>query len=490
MENYSLNGQEHDKPASLVNILNVVFKRKKLIITFFVTVVTIVTVGSYLWPPVYEASAKLILEREVDSEKILLLGQNFRDGYDRLDWISTEIDIIKSHPVAVQVVRDLKLDELDQDSKFSSNTDPARRFDKAVEGFEKTLSVSNSQNSNVIEIGYEGRDPRVLKEVVEKVISTYVNYRLELADGIESYQFFEDQMHIADENLRQLESRQTEYKKRKGMISPEDQRGILLARLADYEKTLTDVKMRRISREAKLAVIKKHQQNGGEMRIPSTGSADNMSRVQFIEKLESDLLDRELQRDLLLQKFTPQYQEVVDLEKQIMTIKTKIKQEIQQIIDMEEASLSILEAEENALRASIDNTKKEMQEFTKDEYELTQLKRGIDDNLELYSMFSKQWEEARISRVKPERGVKARVISPAYVPQDPVKPRKAYNIMLGLFFGLVGAFGFAFFIDYFDHSVGSPFELEQLTELNALGSVRVIEPDGAGEEEKLKSKVG
>jgi uncharacterized protein involved in exopolysaccharide biosynthesis len=60
----------------------------------------------------------------------------------------------------------------------------------------------------------------------------------------------------------------------------------------------------------------------------------------------------ETQRERLLQKFTPEYEEVVNLNQQIVATKAQIRNEIQQIISMEESALHALDAEEGELQAA------------------------------------------------------------------------------------------------------------------------------------------
>ena len=77
----------------------------------------------------------------------------------------------------------------------------------------------------------------------------------------------------------------------------------------------------------------------------------------------------EMERERLLQKFTPKYQEIVNLENEIAATKKKIENEIHQIVEMEDASIRALKAEENALRSSINQIKGELKKLTQKEYE-------------------------------------------------------------------------------------------------------------------------
>ena len=412
-----------NKPDSAVSLLNMLFKRGKVILIFFVSVVSTVTIASFVMTPVYRADSKLLVEREFDSEKAFLFQMSLPSSYERYNWIQSEMDIIKSHPVAVELVDSFKLDEREKMDVPITESEKIRRHDKAVERFKKHLIVDNMNESNVLEISYEDKDPQLAKAVVEKVIAAYLDHRSKITSETDAYHFFEDQMRIADTNLRELEQRQTDFKSREGIISPDAQRDILLARLADFEKSLTEVKTRRIAKEASLSVIKDHLKNGMVSNIPNTDASDSPSRERYIAKLKGELLDLELQREAMLLTFTPKFKGVRNLEHQIDVTRDKIEKEINDIISMEETSIKAQKAEERVLESTIAGLKEEIKNFAGKEYELEQLSRGIDENKEVYSMFLRQREEARISLAKLERGVKVSVVSPAFTSPDPVRPR-------------------------------------------------------------------
>ena len=229
-----------------------------------------------------------------------------------------------------------------------------------------------------------------------------------------------------------------------------------------------------MGKEASLAVINQQLRSGQNLSIPSTETSDSPSQEKYIAKLRGDLLDMEIRREQLLQKFTPQYEEVVDLDQQIVATKAKIKNEIEQIVQMEEMTIKVLQVEEQLLQASIEKIQRELKEFAHKEYELSQLSRGIDDNREVFSMLLKQREEARIALAKLEHGIKIKVISPAVTPTEPVRPKRTVNVALALVAGLLAGLGLAFLVEFFDRTIDAPDELEKLLELPALGSVRGI----------------
>jgi len=462
---------DESQPASLRNMLTILFKRRRIILTFFVTVVTVVTAGSFYLPKIYQAESKLLVEKEIDSDKALLFGINLSQGYNSQDYINSEIEILTSYPIASRVIEKFNSQLITDEELVLSEEEKKIRYEKRITSFQKEIEIENPKNTSILVIRYENKKPALTSEIINYFVSTYITYRSEISAESENYKFLEDQINLVDEKLNSLEQRQASFKEQKDVGTPETQRSVLMNRMTEYERSLTAVQTKRIGKEAKLEVFKNRLENGGSNLIPSTESSDSPSRVNYIAKLRSDLLDMEIRKEQLLHNFTPQYKEVTDLENQIVATRLKIEKEIEQIIEMEETAIRALEAEEDILSRQIHKIKNEIRNLAQKEYEYNQISRGIEDEREIYSMLLKQREEARLSLAKLEKGVKIKVISPAVVPSEPVKPNKILNIILATFLGLFGGLGLAFFIEYFDHTINTPDDLEKYAGVTALGSI-------------------
>jgi len=72
------------------------------------------------------------------------------------------------------------------------------------------------------------------------------------------------------------------------------------------------------------------------------------------------------------------------------------------------------------------------------------------------------------------RASNIRVVDRAELPRRPVRPRKAMNIFLGLFGGLMAGVGLAFFVEYLDNRLKNPDEIRQFLGLTFLGLVPAV----------------
>lgn len=473
-KNLYISSAETRASMSLLHIITIIFKHKWIIISFFCVIVSVVTLGSVRKTDIFRAGAKFMVEREVDREKALLFQVNVPSYYEKYDWITSEVEIIKSYPVALRVVKALQLHKRLAESSDNSSADSDLEIESSIKTFRNNTQIDVAKNSNVIEISYEDANPVVATQVVKSIIEHYAAYRSELYDESETYNFFEEQMRITDNKLRELEHHQSEFKKNSEMISLETQKNILLERLTDFEKRLTEVQTKRRRKAATLNVMKDQLARAEIAKMPAIESSDNPAHWAHVIKLRDELVELELQREIVLQKFTPEYQEAINLERQITVTREKINSEMIRIVEMEDFNILSFAAEENMLRQSIVNTCNEIRDLAQKEYEYSQISRGIEDNREIYSMLLKQREEARISLAKLQKGIRVKIISPAVVPIDPINPRTHLKIAVAIILGLVCGLGFAFLWEYFDHTFTFPDEVELYTGLVVLGSVREL----------------
>jgi uncharacterized protein involved in exopolysaccharide biosynthesis len=462
-----MNTDLHYHNPSLRYFTELLFKRKQILIGVFALFVLASSTVFFL-PPQFQADAKILVEKELVTEKELLFRTSLSGQTSEETWINSEIEIIKSKPVAERAM--IRCGLLDT----TRNHLGSLQATQAVEKFLKAVQIEKSRNSNVLEISYDAQVPEQARKAVDALITSYIAYRAEIHDDSESYHFFSDQVRIADANLREMENRLSVFKQTQGIISPEAQRQILIGRLADFGKTLTDLRTQRFTREMRLAVLKRQMESGSDDLIPSVESSDITGRDKYIAKLKSDLLDMSLSKDRLLQQYKPDYEEVVNLEGQIAATKQMLAREIGKVIDSEHMMIQSLVSEEKLVENAIANTNNEIKDFARKEYQFSQYSRGIDDNRDVYSMLLKQMEEARISLAKIKKGINIKVINPAELRPDPVKPKKKLVLLLGFFVGLMAAVSAAVAVEYFNPTISSTQDLEQVLGSASLGTVKHV----------------
>lgn len=458
-----------DKGLPVRYLLYVLFKHKQMITVLFFSIVATVTVGNLLMKPVYESSAKILLEKQHEDEKALLYQMNLGTDYSQYNWVNAEVEIMRSRPVVVRTIRQLHLmDAVEEEGEALSDS---LRLNRAIERFYNSFVLETTKDAPVITIRYTSHNPVLAARIVNALIDNYKKYRQELAAKNNQYRFVEQQLLQVRQQLQELEKQAMQYTASSGLAIPDEYGKILYEKLADYEKQLTQVRASRIALQTRLNLLKQQLADSGAVTIPVTKSKDVPSEVEYIVKLRTRLLDLELKREKLLEKFTPEYVEVRDVEKEIATVRAKLRESAGKYLTSQETELRALLSQEQVLEQNIQDIQQEIRRFVQDRHQIQQVRQQINEKKEIYSVLRKQAEEMRISLAKAEGGVVVKVISPAVVPINPIRPRRKLNVMLSVVLALVVALGAAFASEYFRKTFSSVEEVEHLLGVPVLASI-------------------
>src|SRR5580698_11584202 len=104
----------------LLDYLIILRKHQWLIVTFLVTVVTVVSIASFKMKPVYVAGARVEVDKE-SQNTLPFQGVNYDEYVDMENYISTQIEILQSETLALQTIKTLSLD---RHPDFEGSSDP------------------------------------------------------------------------------------------------------------------------------------------------------------------------------------------------------------------------------------------------------------------------------------------------------------------------------------------------------------------------------
>ncbi len=457
---------KYDSPMSPQSFMGVLHKRRGIILFLFVLIVGVVIAAAFLLPPTYRASARLMINYQLEIEKehlLRLIQVNDKSYFERL---SSEPIIMKMRSILEPVVVALGMDKASADGE-SSEADRTR----AVELLAKDLKVEREKDSNVLLVSYDSQDAAFAADIVSKVVSEYAKQRPTLERDDRAYEFFDNQIKAMRTQIDELEKKGMEYKSREKVLSPEKQTYILFETLGDYDQRLSTVRASRIANEARLKIIRDQLAKGGEVIIPNTDVGNSGGRYLFVNELSKSLMALEIKKSALEQKYTPNHPELASIVAQIKANRNQIKIAVDELTQGEEIDIKAKLAEERALAGSIAQVVNNVATLSRQEYELGKLTIGVEDLKAIYSMLLRQREEAKIAAGKQEYLVQVKVLDAATTPQHPVKPNRPLWIALAIVLGIVVSFGVAFFMEYFDHSVNSVEDAQNCLGLPILAAI-------------------
>ncbi len=464
-----MNSYSHiDSPMSPQSFLGVISRRWKLIVGAFALIVSTVVGVTFVLPPSYEASAKVLVNYQDDYE-LQANPSTYRAHYDL---IGTELSILQIRSIIEPIVDQLHLDE----SASEASVNPQLQREKAIAHVRSNLQVEREQDTNVLLISYSDGNPYIATQVVNGVVEQYIKQRPQLSKDERASEFFDQQIADIRQRIDSLQFSSQQYKELEHILVPDQQSPILFASLAEYDAELTRVRSERIAKESRLTVLRQQIQRGGDISVADTEASASLSKMDYLNQLRASLHQLKLKRNALKLKYTDKHPDVQTVDQDIRNTQSEINSELNKIMRAEETDVRAARAQEEELTRSMKHVTNSIAELSRKEYELDKRSIGIKDLREVYSMLLRQREEARIAANKKEYLVHARLLEPAMVPIAPSKPNKKLYLALGLMLGCVVSFGLAFFVEYFDHSVYTAEDAMHSTGLPILAVITETEP--------------
>src|SRR5271163_2301653 len=88
----------------LLDYLIILRKHQWLILTFLLTVVTVVTIASFKMKPVYEAAARVEVDKEAQAMSPFPDSNSYDEFMDMENYLETQTKILQSETLALQTI--------------------------------------------------------------------------------------------------------------------------------------------------------------------------------------------------------------------------------------------------------------------------------------------------------------------------------------------------------------------------------------------------
>jgi len=511
--------------------LNMVFRRKELILLVFLIIVGITIIKNELAVPVYESSANFQIEEMTPSSS--LFGELIR--WARYNPVFTEMEVFRSRTIAEEVASDLHLDEVvierskglqfnlnglrvddsEKDRIFTvSFVDPPDRYivsdggGKAIgEGEVGSPFVGNPISFLLTEVSaQEGDYFRVKVRPIDEVVA-------ELIEGINIMEMG-TQTNLLTASLRSSEPRRardalTKWLEvyirrnlsrrsqeagqaldfiesqievtRKNLEKAEDEMDVYrttdrgLTILSNESGALIS-KLTEIERQkVEIALRKKEVEELYTMLKKGRSSKDFiLSRYSLddpmLVNLVSDLIKLLIQKETLLFELTDSHPQVQVIAFQVERIKKRILEGL-------ESTLMALEKKDQNLKDLVNAYEVKLKNIPTTERQLARLVRAMRVNDDVYTFLLKKHEDARVSKAATVSNI--RIIDPPFLPTEPIEPQKKKNLAIGAASGAFGGFTLALLLEVLDSSIKTAEEIERGLGLSLFGLIPAF-PFGRG----------
>ncbi len=440
------------KESTVKDFLEVIFRRKWVIIGVVLTATAMVFLLNLREPAVYESIGRILVQR---GEATGVYGTHIRT----LTWeeeMASQIEMIKSDVVAGRA-RDIVEQYYPEGFETTEKISPAR------------IGAGVIGTSNVLWIAYSSSDPVFCQAADNAVIKAYRDYYLDVRTPPEMADFFSEEMSGLQDEIEHLRARKARLGRESGIVDLESQTRATLGRLSSLESELGDVRREITEKEEILRKLEDFRELSiDEQAALSNTLQQGMAKQTAIERYTEKLMDLRMRESELAVKYTDAHRDLRQVRQQIEDLYFYMDKEIHSFTTVTNARVDLLRTKEKALLGQIEALEKEVSEIPGMAVELHSIEQALALAEAHYDELSKQQVAERLTKASnPEWNIT--ILSPAS-PAYRKKTRDLVRMALGPLFSLVVALGFAFFIDNLDHSIKNVAEAEETLGYQVLAS--------------------
>jgi capsular exopolysaccharide synthesis family protein len=452
---------------SIVQFWRVLQKRRWLVLGSLITIALGVAVVSAFLPKRYEATARILLDLE-GPDGLALEQTVMPMGIDMNTKLETQIRIVQSDTIATSVIKQLGLQGnetfrgklADRSQIEFDSLSPAQRV-RLVNALHRSLTVQLVPKTQIIEIHFRSKDPTLAADVTNSVANTYIehNFQTKYKSTLQTADWLTKQLDDLRTKAESAQEQLIAYQKSTGILGTDETHNIIIDKLADLNKQVSQAEADRIFKEAKF-------------RIATTENPELMADIapeSVLGALYKQRSEVRAEYAQMAAKYGAAYPRVVQLQSQSKELDSAITEEITKVGEAVRASYKAALTSEEMLRASFDKQKQEAYKLNEDAIQYAIMRRDVESSRDLYEGLLKKLKEAGIMAGLKSSNVN--IVDPASVPLDPVEPKIPLNIALGCLGGLLFGMALAFVVENVDTTIRTPADVENYCLLPSLGVI-------------------
>jgi uncharacterized protein involved in exopolysaccharide biosynthesis len=460
------------------------FRQSRVAMVCMAVLSLCVLAAVWLAPKIYEGELTILMKRD-RAESVVSAGSGteaaVRSDVSEQELLS-EVQLIQGYDLLAQVARDAGLVERLPDGAGARERDAA--LGRAVRDLRGDLAVEPIKRTWMIDVTYGSPDPQVAQKVLDSLSRLYLEKHLAVRRPPGAHEFFTQQATQSLDDLRKAETALQEFGKRNRLVSAASEKETALQKLSEFQALQRQAEAELAETTRRVSSLEQERRRTPMQRTAQLRTSDPAGLMQ---ETQTRIMSLESKRTELLQKFTPGYRAVVELDEQLAQARRALETARQQPVKEEtiahnptmqwleneiargRTERAALQARVKSLRGISGDYRSRAQHLDVDDAEQRALFRTLKSAEDKYLLYQRKQEEARISDALDRTRIANVAIAQApTVPFEPRRTRGLSWLAVGLLLSAALSIVAALVADALTSKIQTPADLETAVDLPVL----------------------
>lgn len=379
-------------------------------------------------------------------------------------YLSTQMDVIRSHRVARMVIKELNLaDNPAMRERWKEETNGQADYETWIaELLLNALEVEPERNSSVINVGFVGTDPRFAALLANKFIEAYmaVSVEMRVSPAKQFSSMFNEQLEQARAKLETAQKKLSAYQQAKGIVASDERIDIETTRLAELSAQV-------VAQQAAIADATSRRAQAG------VDSPDSMGN-SVIMGLKADLARQEARLEEESARLGENHPNIRQLRAGIAELKQRIRSESSAVGRSSSVSVEIARQRESQTRASLEAQREKVLQLKATRDEAALLAKDVESAQRAYDSIIVRANQTSLESQVNQTNVE--VLKHATAPAGPSSPRKLLFVLQAVFLGLFLGIGLIIVLELRDRRLRVDEDLTELIGAEIIGNMPSAAP--------------
>lgn len=479
---------QETEEISLRDYWKVLVRHRLLVVLVFLTAVGLMAGVTFFTTPLYTAGATLKIDPQ--NPTVVKIDEVMAQG-EGADYYQTQLVLLKGRTLAARVVTELGLEQnpaftgarqgqpslfdwlrsqlssllqftrTQDEESVETRESESRVPPEIINRYLSLLEIALVRGTRLVEIKFTTSDPRLSRDMANAHATAFIRLNLETRFELtqEAGDFLEKKLSDLKARLEQSEEDLNRFRQAHGVVSMEGSENIIVERMVDLNRRLTETRAKRIELESLY-------------RIVESKNYHYLSEVindVTIQGLKSQVATLEAERTRLALSFKPTFPHLMELDEQIKEAHQRLDHEIDTIVRRIQSDYMSARAREEALQAEAERQQQVALNLKERGAEYLILEGAVKGNRALYDSVLNRANETNVSGDITLSNIQ--ITDRAETPLAPSSPRKGLNFLMATVLGLFFGVSLAFLLEFLDSTIKTSEDVWRAIFVPTLGMV-------------------
>jgi uncharacterized protein involved in exopolysaccharide biosynthesis len=492
--------------------VELLYRRKTVFLETAGIVLLVVVLATFLWPPVYESTAKILVQ---DNRAQLLVSPDLQRESAQNPAIITnpvseedlnsEVELLSSNYLVRQAVEGMQqhddqsaskvvgqifgfaLQMPDAGYRLLHDSPTLSAHDAWILKLANHLSAWPIKRSDVIEVTFRSHDAHWAHDFLTRLVNGYLDYHVHFSHDPQAAHFFDQQAKQLNTRLTDSEEQLRQFQVQTGITSLPEQKQALVSAISElqmrYNHGVAD-----LASAQRQEVTLQEQLQTTPQRI---GKEERAVQNNALQQIKPEVMKLESERAELLTRYQPDSKRIAEIDARLAAAQRILDHEnhleVQEVatdlnplwvtiksnLEQAQANVTALQADRDTYTTQLAAEHQQLIDMVNNGLEVERRERRVETDKETYLAYVRKGEEARAAQeLNLSKILNVSVAEAPTEPLEPTLPKVWLNLVAGLVWALVAGIAAVWWEEERDEKLYSAATIEKVSGLSTIAILR------------------